>query len=86
MNPFNTLNPANPFNANAMNNIRNTYQMLMQSKNPMQIFQQLARKNPTLQPALNMLQQGMQPEQVFNTMCQQRGINPQEFLKNITGK
>ena len=86
MNPFNTLNPANPYNANNMGSIRNAYQMIMQSKNPMQAFQQLARNNPKLKPALDMLNQGMRPEQIFNTMCQQRGINPQEFLKNIMGK
>ena len=84
-NPFNTLNPANPMNTNNMLNIRNAYQMLTQSRNPMQVLQQLARQNPTLQPAINMLRQGITPQQVFNTMCQQKGINPQEFLKNITG-
>lgn len=86
MNPFNNINPANPFNSNSMANIRNMYQMITQARNPMQMFQQLARQNPALQPAMNMLQQGIQPEQVFNTICQQRGINPQEFLKNLTGK
>ena len=85
-NPFNTLNPANPYNANNMAGIRNAYQMIMQSGNPIQAFQQFARNNPALQPALNMLNQGMNPQQVFNTMCQQRGINPQEFLRQITGK
>ena len=85
-NPFNTLNPTNPMNANNMASIRNAYQMLMQSRNPMQVFQQLAKRNPQLQPALQMLQQGIDPQQIFNTMCQQKGINPQEFLKNITGR
>lgn len=85
-NPFNTLNLTNPMNTNNMESIRNAYQMLTQSRNPMQAFQQLAQQNPQLQPALQMLQQGMTPQQIFNIMCQQRGINPQEFLKNITGK
>lgn len=85
-NPFNTLNPTNPYNANAMSGIRNAYQMIMNSRNPMQAFQQLAAKDTALRPALNMLNQGFSPQQVFNTMCQQRGINPTEFIKNITGK
>lgn len=85
-NPFNTLNPANPYNSNAMANIRNIYQMMMNSGNPMQLFQQYAMNNPALQPAMSMLNSGMNPQQVFNTMCQQRGINPSEFLKSITGK
>lgn len=85
-NPFNTLNPANPYNSNNMAGIRNAYQMIMNSGNPMQMFRQMAANNPALQPAINMLNQGMNPQQVFNTMCQQRGINPNEFIKNITGR
>lgn len=85
-NPFNALNPNTPFNANSMANIRSMYQMLTQSKNPMQTFQQMAMNNPKLQPIMNMLRQGANPQQLFMDMCQQRGINPQEFLKNITGK
>lgn len=84
-NPFNMLNPQNPYNSSNMTSIRNAYQMLIQSKNPMQVFQQLARQNPNLQPVVGMLQQGMNPQQVFNTICQQKGINPNEFIKNITG-
>jgi hypothetical protein len=82
-NPFNALNP---MNADSMAGIRNAYQMLTQSRNPMQVFQQLAQQNPRLQPAMQMLRQGINPQQIFNTMCQQRGINPQEFLRNITGR
>lgn len=86
MNPFNTLNPNNPYSDTNLSSIRNAYQMLTSSKNPIQVFQQLASNNPTLQPALTMLQQGINPQQIFNTMCQQRGINPQEFLRAITRK
>lgn len=85
-NPFNMLNPTNPINVNNTANIRSIYQTMMQSSNPMQMFKQLAGRNPALQPAINMLNQGISPQQVFNTMCQQRGINPTEFLKSITGK
>jgi len=84
-NPFNALNAANPYNMNNTANLRNAYQMLTQSRNPMQIFQNLAQQNPNLQPVLNMLKGGANPRQIFMSMCQQRGINPNEFLKNITG-
>lgn len=85
-NPFNAINPANPYNANAMSGMRGAYQLLTQSRNPMQTFQQLAQQNPALQPILTMLNQGANPQQLFMSLCQQRGINPQEFLKNITGR
>ena len=82
-NPFNTLNPANPYNSNNMAGIRNIYQTMMNSRNPMQMFQQMARNNPNLQPIVNMLNGGANPQQIFNSLCQQRGINPQEFLKQL---
>ena len=85
-NPFNMLNPANPYNANNMSGFRSVYQSIMNSRNPTEAFIQMARGNPQLQPAIQMLQQGINPQQIFNTLCQQRGINPTEFLKNITGK
>lgn len=84
-NPFNALNPNNPYNSNGMANIRNAYQMLTSSRNPMQVFQQLAGQNPQLQPILGMLRGGANPQQLFMNMCQQRGINPYEFIKNIKG-
>lgn len=73
----------NNFNFSGM---RNAYQLLTNSKTPLQLFQQLAGNNPNFQPVLQMLQQGRDPQQIFNILCQQRGINPQEFIKNITGK
>lgn len=84
-NPFNALNPNNPYNNNNMAGIRNIYQM-MQSGNPMQVFQSLAQQNPQLQPVANMIRNGGNPQQIFFSMCQQRGINPQQFLSSITGK
>lgn len=64
----------------------NIYQMLTHSNNPIRLFKQLAMNNPTLQPILNMLNQGISPQQLFNNICQQKGINPQEFIKNLTGR
>ena len=72
-NPFNTMNP-----------IQNAYQVLTTAKNPMQAFYQIAQQNPNLQPIVNLLNNGANPQQLFVSMCQQRGINPNEFIRNIT--
>lgn len=77
-NPFNILNNNNP-------NLISIYKMLTSSSNPMQMFVQLAQQNPNLQPVIQMLQQGNDPQKIFTLMCEQRGIDPKEFLKNITG-
>ena len=84
-NPFYQNSNANAYQTN-MNNYRNIYQMLTSSKNPVQLFNNMARSNPQLQPIANMLNQGANPQSIFNSMCEQRGINPQEFLKGITGQ
>ena len=80
---------ANPFYQNNMSAnmapFRDAYKMFANSKNPMELFIKMAEKNPNLQPAIAMIQAGQNPQAVFTQLCQQRGINPQEFLKSITG-
>ena len=81
-NPFAQLNPINSYSGN-MGNIRSMYQAIAESKNPMQAFSRIAAQNPAMQPILNALRNGANPQQLFNSLCQQRGINPQEFLASI---
>lgn len=84
-NPFNVINPNNPMNANRIGQMKSMYQAFQNAKNPMALFQQMAARNPQLQPVMNMLRQGMNPNQIFNQVCQQRGINPQEFINMFKG-
>ena len=77
-NPFNTMNTDVNFQ------LKNLYKMLTQSNNPMQMFQQMAMQNPNLKPIAQMLQT-RNPQDVFNQLCRQRGVDPQQFLKSITG-
>ena len=80
----------NPFNIggstpNFTNNLKNIYQAMSQSANPYQMFLNLAGNNPQMQPIIKAMQSGGNPQQIFNQMCRQRGINPNEFIKQITG-
>lgn len=75
---------SNPLLQPNMNQMKELYNA-MKSGNPMQMFQQMASRNPNMKPILNMLNSGANPQQVFYQICQQRGINPDEFIKNITG-
>lgn len=79
-NPLNQLNPINQ----PSNNLKDLYQIFVNSQNPIQMFSNMARQNPQLQPIIQALQNGEKPEQIFNNLCQQRGIDPQEFLKNLS--
>lgn len=86
-NPFNVLNNSNQmFNNSNIQSIKNAYQLLTNSKNPMQVFNMLAQNNPAMKPILNMLNNGGNPQQIFMNMCKERGINANEFLKQITSK
>ena len=79
-NPFNVINPNNPMNANRIGQMKSIYQAFKNAKNPMALFQEMAMRNPQLQPVMNMLRQGMNPNQIFNQVCQQKGINPQDLI------
>ena len=81
----------NPFNLGGsssfpnLNNIKGIYQAMSQAKNPYQMFMNLAANNPQMQPIVKAMQNGGDPQQIFTSMCQQRGINPNDFIKKITG-
>ena len=71
---------------NNLNDIKQAYDIFSHSKNPMDAFMKMADKNPQLQPIAQMIRSGGNPQQIFITLCNQRGINPQQFLNSITGK
>jgi len=77
MNPLLFNQPSN------INNLKSIYKAISQSNNPQQLFTQLAGQNPQLQPIVKALQQGISPQQIFDNICQQRGINPQEFINTL---
>ena len=83
-NPFYTGGYSAPQYNSQPNNINDIYRLLSNSKNPMQVFENIAKNNPNMAPILNLLHNGYSPEQIFVTMCQQRGIDPKQFMQNIT--
>lgn len=66
--------------------LRNAYSVFSKSRNPMEVFTNMAMQNPQLQPVLNLIRSGGNPQQIFMNMCKERGINPQEFLNTFLGK
>ena len=75
---------ANPLLQPNINQIKEMYNA-MKSNNPIQMIQKLAQTNPSMQQVLNALNSGANPQALFYQMCQQKGVNPEEFIKNITG-
>ena len=83
-NPFYTGDTVKPTTNQSFGNINDIYKLLSNSKNPMQVFENIAKNNPNMAPVLNLMQNGYSPEQIFRTMCQQRGIDPQQFIRNLS--
>ena len=77
----------NPFYESTIKNspIQEMYRAISQSNNPYETFIRLAGNNPQLQPIVNAIKSGGNPQVIFNEMCRQRGIDPQQFIKSITG-
>lgn len=87
-NPFYQQYSQNIENVNSQQNtthMKDIYNAMVNSKDPMQMFINMAKNNPNMTPILNLINYGYTPEMIFNNMCQARGINPQEFIKSITG-
>ena len=56
---------------------------LMTSQNPMMLFNQIAKNNPQLNECLNLINRGMNPQDLFYRLYNQQGINPQDIMRNI---
>ena len=80
----------NPFNVGCAsvnnNSLQHLYQMVMNSKNPMQLMEQMSENNPQLKGVVQVLKNGANPQSVFMELCKQRGVDPNAFLKSIQGK
>lgn len=80
-NPFFTNNNAPQLN---MNYIKQVYNMLQNSTNPMALLNQMAQTNPQLAQVVNLIKNNNgNYEQTFRNMCKQRGINADEFIRNL---
>lgn len=80
-NPLSQLNPANAYDISGANAL---YRAFAESKNPMEAFGKIASQNPKLKGVMDAFRQGQTPQGVFRSMCNQRGINPDEFIRRLT--
>lgn len=77
MNPLGSM-PVNPL----INQIKRMAQMVNSVRNPQQVLAHLAQNNPQVKSVMDLCQ-GRNPEQVFRSMCAQRGINPEEVIQAL---
>ena len=75
---MNSLYPQIPQNTPQSNNL---VQLIKNSANPAQLFQNMAKTNPQVQSIMQMIQQTNQtPKQLFYQAAQQRGVDPNQIL------
>ncbi len=75
---MNSLYQQIPQNTPQSNNL---VQMIKNSANPAQLFQNMAKINPQVQSIMQMIQQTNQtPKELFYQTAQQRGIDPNQVL------
>lgn len=79
----NSNNPNQNNNFPQVNPQMRQFMSLMQGKNPMDVLNQYAQNNPQMQPVINMLKNGTNPEQLVRSICKERGINVDEFMKQF---
>ena len=60
--------------------------MAKASRNPMAAIQQMSQGNPQLQQVLQVVQQnGGDAKTAFYNMAKQKGVNPDDVLKQLQG-
>ena len=66
---------------NNLNQVRQMMNMIKTAGNPQAMVQNMLMQNPQVSNLIN--QYGGDPQRAFYALCDQKGINPQEFLKSL---
>lgn len=57
--------------------------LLKGSRNPNEMIKQLISQNPQYQSVMELVHQNGSPKAAFYALAQQKGINPDEFIKSL---
>ena len=78
-------NQLNQTNQPAQNNvIQKIIQMAKSGNNPQQLLNSLAGQNPQLNQVMQLVNSGkMTPKQIFMTMANQQGVNPNDLISML---
>ena len=68
-----------PQQGSPINPIRNLMGMY---QNPYVLMSQMAQNNPQIAQVMKLCE-GSSPKDVFYMLCQQRGVNPEDILKQL---
>ena len=77
---------SNPFfngGGSNLGQMKQIFNMLKFSKNPEQLLNNLLQQNPQMAQTINLIRSNGNYEQVFRNMCKERGINADDFIKQM---
>ncbi len=78
---FQSLPQTQPMNLEGVAQLRQLYSILKSSNNPMMMLQNLAKSNPSVKSALELVQQyNGDPQAAFYALARQKGIDPKQIL------
>lgn len=83
--PMTGMRQPQPSGGITMPQLQNMYQSIFKSGNPMQAIQRMAASNPRFAQISNLMKQGRNPESIFREMAAQRGIDPDDFIRQLQG-
>ena len=64
--------------------VKNMINMLRSSGNPQMMLNQMAAQNPQMKQVMDYINQnGGDPQRAFYKMAQERGVDPNEILKQL---
>lgn len=87
MEQINSGNPMSALNNQTklqMQQAKQMFRQLMNMGNPQAMMNQMLMNNPNTQQAFNFIKQaGNNPQQAFINLAKQKGVDPQEFIKEL---
>lgn len=78
---FDNINMPQKANIN-IDGIKQFANMYRNAQNPMAMLQGMMKQNPQIAQVMNMLN-GRNPQEVFYSMCKERGVNPDDILSQF---
>lgn len=71
-------------NKQMMQQAKQMFRQMMSMGNPQAMMNQILMNNPNTQQALNFIKQaGNSPQQAFINLAKSKGVDPQEFMKEL---
>ena len=82
---YQQLQPQEDASLNNLNRIKQMMQMFKNSNNPQQLLTNMVSQNPQMKNVMQLVNNsGKNPKDLFYAMAKQRGVNPEDILRQLS--